>query len=66
MITTQETFKLHTKCLKAEKPHENSTRIILVALEQKINKGALPENRFLPEWSFFSPFFCGFRWGNVK
>ena len=47
MITTQATFKTYTKCLKAEKPRENSTKIIRVALEQKITKGALQEYRGL-------------------
>ena len=53
MITTQATFKLHTKCLKAEKLRENSTKIILVALGLKNNEGALQEYRDL-HFSWFS------------
>ena len=37
-----------------------SVKIILVALEPKNYTGALQENRFLLEWSFFSPFFWDF------
>ena len=63
---TQAAFKLYAKWPKAVKRHQNSVKIILVALELKNYTGALQENRFLPEWSFFSPIFWGFRWGNVK
>ena len=37
-----------------------SVKIILVALELKNYTGALQENRFLPEGSFFSPSFGDF------
>ena len=57
---TQAAFKLYAKLPKDVKKHQNSVKIILVALEPKNYKGALQENRFLPEWSFFSPIFWGF------
>jgi len=54
LLSFQTTFKLHTKCQKAEKPQENSTRFILVALGLKNNEGALQEYRGLHFFRFSS------------
>jgi len=61
MITTQATFNFHTKCQKAEKQRENSTKVILVALERKITKGALQEYRGLLFSRFFSTILSRFQ-----
>ena len=64
MITTQATFNFHTKCQKAKKQRENSTKVILVALERKITKGALQEYRGLLFSRFLSKFLSGFQMMN--
>jgi len=43
--TLKQLLKPYTKYQKAEKERKNSTKDILVALEQKITKGALQEYR---------------------
>ena len=43
--TLKQLLKPYTKHQKAEKERKNSTKDILVALEQKITKGALQEYR---------------------
>ena len=61
---TLATLKLHTKCPKAENDLKNSTKDILVALERKITKGALPEYRGLLFSRFLSKFLSGFQMMN--
>ena len=61
---TLATLKLHTKCLKAEKEQKNSTKDILVALEQKITKAALQEYRGPSFSRFLSKFLSGFQMMN--
>ena len=61
---TLATFKLHTKCPKAEKERKNSTKDILVVLERKITKGTLQEYRGLLFSRFLSKFLSGFQMMN--
>ena len=61
MITTQATFNFHTKCQKAKKERENSTKVILVALERKITKGALQEYHGLLSSDFLAQFCHDFK-----